>query len=182
MQQKPPRPTGVTIIAVLAILGGIFGILGGLALIGLSAVAATLVPFAGFAVIIGAIILLLGLLDLAIGIGFLSGKGWAWTFGLIVGVISIIFAVAQIAVGFPTAIVSLIFWLIIIYYLTRTHVKAFFGKAPWTPPSMGSPMMGSGTMTAMGSSTGGATMIRCASCGASVAAGTAKCPSCGANL
>ena len=42
--------------------------------------------------------------------GLIKGKGWAWTFG------GILFALS-IPIG-----------LIFLYYLTRPHVKAYFGK------------------------------------------------------
>jgi len=43
MQQKPPRPTGVTILGVLAILGGIALLFSGAVLIGLGLLLGTLV-------------------------------------------------------------------------------------------------------------------------------------------
>ncbi len=137
----------------------------------------TLVALLG---IFGAVILILGLLDLVLGIGFLGGKGWARTIGMIVGVINIVFAIPAIVFfGYPN-IIHLIFWVIILYYLTRTHVKAFFGKVPMTAPSMGSSMMSSSTMRSTGSSMGA--MIKCPACGAMAPSGATKCPSCGAML
>jgi hypothetical protein len=204
MQQKPPRPTGVTILGVLAILGGIAGLIGGVALISLGLLIGTLLAsqianqltlagYPGLAgleagligtiiIVIGVVALLMGILYLAVGIGFFGGKGWAWTLGMIVSVIGVVLAIAQIAFGNVGSVVSLIIGVLILYYLMRPHVKAFFGKGPL----MG-PMMGSGTMpgTAMGSTMGssaGSTMMRCSHCGATVAPGTTKCPACGAAL
>ncbi len=197
MQQKPPRPTGVTVLAVLAILVGLGGLVIGAGLLIVSAAISTLniaaypqLQSAGLSSstlalifgVFGAVTLILGLLDLGVGIGFLGGKGWAWSLAMVVGVINIVFAIPSIYFFRFGSVVPLIVWIIIIYYLTRTRVKAFFGKAPWTPPSMGAPTMGGSTMTGMGSTSTGATMIRCASCGTMAPAGTMKCPSCGANL
>ncbi len=174
MQPKPPRPTGVTIIGVLGILGGL-GLLA-LALVGGVAIEA-LTGLTGVAVVVGAIFGILGLLQLAVAIAFFSGKGWAWTLGIVLQVIALIINILTL----PFSILGIIFNIVILYYLTRSHVKAFFGKGP----VMG-PVMSSGTMTStlgsMGPAGTSSTMIRCSNCGTNASAGTTKCPSCGAAL
>ncbi len=199
MQPKPPRPTGVTILAILAILGGIAGLFGGAVLIGLGVLLGTLLAseisnqltLAGYpglagldvglisAIVIGlgVVVLILGILYLAVGIGFFGGKGWAWTLGMIVSVIGIILAIIQIAAGNVGSIVSLLIGALILYYLMRPHVKAFFGKGPAMPPTMGSGMMPGASTGTMGSTMG--SMTKCPHCGANVAPGTTKCPACG---
>src|SRR6266567_1197825 len=108
MQPKPRRPTGVTILGVLAILGGIALLVAGVAAIALG--------------------LVLGILYFAVGIGYFGGKGWAWTVGIIVTAISIVLDIIQIAFGAYSNAFGLVIGLLIIYYLTRPHVKVFFGK------------------------------------------------------
>jgi hypothetical protein len=198
MQAKPRRPTGVTVLGILAI---IFPGLGGIAVGGLLILAAAVLgtlnisssypQLAGYSVgtiaiflgVLGAVSLILGILYLVTGIGFLGGKGWAWTIGIIVSVLSIISNIVEAAI-IPGNVAGAVFFtiisLIIIYYLMRPHVKAFFGKGPamgmpGTTPSAGmtSPTMATSTM-------GGA--LRCSNCGASVPTGSTKCPSCGAPL
>jgi hypothetical protein len=167
MQPKPNRPTGVTVLAILEILGGLAGLGIGAAFIGsVSTLRSAL----------GAFALIVGILSLVLGIGFLGGKGWAWTLGIVVGVLNIISSLVQTALGSYSSIIGIIFPIIIIYYLMRPHVKAFFGKGPATsggiqpPPMMSSSMpMGSMGMT-------------CKNCGASIPAGATRCPSCGAAL
>jgi len=155
---KTSRPTGVTILAVLAILGAIFLLFSGAVLIGLGLVIGTYaasqitsaLATAGYpglaslgagtiAAIItafGAIFLILGLLDLALGVGFLGGKSWAWTLGMIVSVINIVWNILQIAFGSYSSALGLIIGVIIVYYLTRPHVKTFFGNgSPMIRPS-----------------------------------------------
>jgi hypothetical protein len=196
MQQKPPRPTGVTVLAVLSILGG----LGGLALGGILLAAAAIVntlnlttsypqlaaynlttgTIAAILGIFGAVILILGILDLVLGIGFLGGKGWAWSLAMIVGVINIVFAIPSIYFFGAGEVFSLIIWIIILYYLTRTHVKAFFGKGSGAMPSTGGMMSAAPIGSTSSSSMGG--MIKCRACGAMAPAGSTKCPSCGAML
>ncbi len=153
--RKTVRPTGVTILAVLSIIAAIAFLLGGAVLIGLGLVIGTYAAsqvtsslatagFSGLASLgtgtiaaiitaIGAIALILGILYLAVGVGFLGGKGWAWTLGMIVSIIGIVLDVVQIGFGAYYNVLGLIIGIIIVYYLTRPHVKAFFGK--------GSPMM-----------------------------------------
>ncbi len=143
----------------------------------------TSATIAVFIAIIGAVFLILGILDLVVGVGFLGGKGWAWTLGMIVAVLNIIGGIFQLFISPAGGVVWLIIWIGILYYLTRTRVKAFFGKAPWgAAPSMGSPAMGTGAMTAMSTPSVTTTMIKCPNCGTSVVPGTAKCPACGASL
>src|SRR5213592_4167031 len=133
MMQKPSRPTGITILAILEILIGIVGLLVSLAIIGLSAIASTL-PSIGLLIgtiglVIGGVFLFFSLVWLATGFGFLHGKGWSWTLGMIFSILSILGAVGALTIGLITGgIVGIFFWSLLIYYLTRTHVKAFFGK------------------------------------------------------
>jgi len=156
--QKLSRPTGVTILAILAIIAAIAFLLGGAVLIGLGLVIGTYAAsqvtsslatagFSGLASLgagtiaaiitaIGAIALILGILYLAVGVGFLGGKGWAWTLGIIVSIIGIVLDVVQIGFGAYSNVLGLIIGIIIVYYLTRPHVKAFFGKvSPMMHPS-----------------------------------------------
>lgn len=204
MQPKPKRPTGVTILAVLAILGALGGLISGAALIGLGLLLGTLATNAAIAnaiatsgypglaslgvgaisallIVLGAVVLILGILYLAVGIGFFGGKGWAWTLGIIVSVVGIVLDIVQIAFGGYSSIVGLIIGLLIIYYLMRPHVKAFFGKGPALAGGMQPPPMMSSSMP-MGSAPMGSMGMTCRNCGASIPAGATRCPSCGASL
>lgn len=140
MIRRPSRPVGITILAVLEILIGIVGLLASLAIIGLSTLLSTL-PRVGsllgtFGLIIGAVVLFFSIIWLATGVGFLHGKGWSWTLGIIFSILSLLGAIGALTIGLVTGGVGgLIFWGLMLYYLTRTHVKAFFGKGglPITP-------------------------------------------------
>jgi hypothetical protein len=193
MQPKPKRPTGVTVIAILEILGGLASLVAGAGLF----VAAALVSSSNFAslypqlsgigsistilYVLGAVVLVFGILALVLGVGFLGGKGWAWTLGIVVGVINIVVSLVQTVIGFYSSIVGIIFPLIIIYYLMRPHVKAFFGKGPAMAGGMQPAPMMSSSMP-MGSAPMGSMGMTCKNCGASIPAGATRCPSCGANL
>jgi uncharacterized membrane protein (DUF2068 family) len=112
MQQKQ-RPLGVTIIAILMIISGI-------ALISTGAVL--------LVVGIGVVPIALGIASFVVAYGLWEGKRWAWTITLIISVISIISAIVSLAYGGYGAIINIIINAIIIYYLYRPNVKAFFGK------------------------------------------------------
>ena len=127
MEPKPPRPTGVTLLAVLEILCGLTGV-------GLGVLLSIVNPF-GFPLVY------LGILDLAVGIGFLRGKGWTRKLGMVVApfamiqvaFLSILLDIGRPVFNLPGAVISLVFWIVVIwimilYYLTRPPVKAFFAK------------------------------------------------------
>jgi sterol desaturase/sphingolipid hydroxylase (fatty acid hydroxylase superfamily) len=103
--------------------------------------------FASIGIVIGGIVLAVGIGYLVVSYGLLKGKGWAWTITVVLSIIAII---VQIISAITTAnallsydinaswagIISHIIGIaingVIIYYLFRSHVKAFFGK---TKPS-----------------------------------------------
>ncbi|HZY94299.1 MAG TPA: zinc ribbon domain-containing protein [Candidatus Bathyarchaeia archaeon] len=144
------RPFGVTLIAILAILIGIVGVLGSLAIFALSAVVASTgtlgSALGGIGVIIGGVVLFFSLIWLVVGWGFASGKGWAWIVGMIVTVLSFIFAIGSFMVSPGGGILGVLVWGVMLYYLTRPGVKAFFGKggALQMPPPTSAYPMGSG--------------------------------------
>jgi hypothetical protein len=58
--------------------------------------------------------------------------GWAWTLGLLIYVLSLPLGAWEIALGGTGrfgGVVRVVVGLLILYCLTRQHVKAFFGKA-----------------------------------------------------
>ena len=132
MSQKA-RPTGVTILAVLEALGGLVWLLAGA---GMMMVGALMPIFGvGLLMFLGAIAGLMSLVFLIFGIiafvlayGLFTGKGWAWLWSLVFAVIGVILALFEIMSSLGSGILPIIIYLVIIYYLTRHHVKVFFGK------------------------------------------------------
>ena len=146
------RPTGVTIIAVLNIIGGVIMLLIGIGL----AVAGAIIPFVpqsefqqqqqnltagdidlsqippslvgGGLLAIGGILIAIGILSFVVSYGLLKGRTWAWTLTVVLSIISIVLNVISIAAGNIASFVSVIISGIILYYLFRPHVKAYFGK------------------------------------------------------
>src|SRR5256712_1377418 len=142
MMQKPSRPIGITLLAIVQILIGVLGLLVSLAIIGLAAIFSAL-PTIGarigtVGVVIGGVFAFFSLIWLATGIGFLHGRGWAWTLGMVFTVLSILGAAYVAYTGVYQAGYALVFWIIMIIYLTRSHVKVFFGKGtiPTYMPTM----------------------------------------------
>jgi uncharacterized membrane protein HdeD (DUF308 family) len=113
MESQNHRPLGVTIIAFLTVIGGLIFLGSGLVLL---------------IVGIGVILLALGIAYLVMAYGLWKGRGWSWTITLILMVIGIIVAIASIVAGNGASIVSIIIHAVVIYYLYRPNVKAFFGK------------------------------------------------------
>ena len=146
---------GVTIIAILIIIGGIVLLLGGISLVGLGALlsisstetlqtssgsidSAELAALGTVPLVLGIILLIMGIAYLAVSYGLLKGKGWAWIVTIIVTIIGLIMQVissiiagsitSSFAVGVGSNIIGIIISGIIIYYLFKPHVKAYFGR------------------------------------------------------
>jgi uncharacterized membrane protein (DUF2068 family) len=98
-----PRPLGVTILAILTVISGI-----------------------GF--LVSVILVPLGIANLVVAYGLWKGKRWAWTITLVLSFIGIALGLASIATGTIIAIWPVIINAIVIYYLYRPNVKAFFGR------------------------------------------------------
>ncbi len=113
------RPLGVTIIAILAVIGGIGSILSGFAIM-------AIIPLLG--IIFGGLLIIIGLAYFVVAYGLWKGLNWAWNITLIVSVIGIIVGLGSIVVGNVGALFHLIVNVIVIYYLYRPNVKAYFGK------------------------------------------------------
>lgn len=103
----------------------------------LSQVPPSLLGAAGIA--IGGIIIAIAILSFVVAYGLLKGSGWAWTLTVILSIISIALNAISIATGNPGGIVSIIISGIVLYYLYRPHVKAFFGRGPAPQPSSTGP-------------------------------------------
>jgi MFS family permease len=141
------RPVGLVVLGILFIIGSILMILSGASTISVG-------NFLGAAYNLG-----FGIVGILIAIFMLVGRYYgvvlgyiiaALVFGIIVGGITIAslaplleFGVgAEIIVGFVAGwIVSIIIYIIIIWYLRKPNVRAFFGKGPAAPapPTVGVP-------------------------------------------
>ncbi len=123
---RPERPLGVTILAVLSGIGGILAILGGLAL-GAMAGAGGLSGMEGMEglgplMAYGSTMaIIMGLINLIIAYGLWNGKSWAWWLTVVFAALNALMSLVSMM------IVSLVIAAVIIWYMLRPHVKAFFG-------------------------------------------------------
>ncbi len=129
------RPTGVTILAALQVLAGlVFVVFGAIVLIvagllriwGVRPQAPMLPLFLGGLIIavVGGIMVIIGIVSFAVAYGYMNGRGWAWTLGLVIAVLGLIMGILSL----PNGVIGILIDALIIYYLTRPHVKRFFGK------------------------------------------------------
>jgi len=121
------RLTGVTILAILNVIIGIADFTNIATILGvnslISIIGGTLLDLAAVAQIIEGVLVLQGIVLFVVAYGFLGGKSWGWTLGLIFGVWDIIMGLILL----PAGVIRIIYGLIVIYYLMRPPVKAFFG-------------------------------------------------------
>ena len=198
--QKSPRPTGATIIAIIAMLAGVVGLIGGIAIATFSSMFASI----GFGVggllatlglVIAGVVICFGLIWLLTGWGFLNGKGWARTLGMIFSILSLLGTIVLAASGSIGAIVGAVILILMLYYLFTPPVKAYFKNGPSStsfstksssiprpsiPTSFANPMGGSSSSFGPGSSSTSSNSTRfCTNCGATLSAGSNRCASCG---
>jgi hypothetical protein len=132
MMQKPMRPTGITVLAILAMIFGVIAILGGVfvAAVGGSSILALYGygAFSGLLSVLGVAVAVYGFLIFIFGWGMWTGKGWAWILGVILVILGILSGLGSLGVGNFTSIGGLIIDVIILWYLFRPHVKAYFGR------------------------------------------------------
>ena len=83
----------------------------------------------GLGIAFGAVLVAIGIVSFFVAYGLLKGRGWAWTATIILSIISIVWNAITIATAANFGgIIPIIIDAIIIYYLYRPHVKAYFGK------------------------------------------------------
>jgi len=114
------RPLGVTIIGILWIIGGILALAGG------TGSAFMLGPLG---VAFGTALVIIGLIQIVLGIGCFMAWPWVWTVGVILTVISLLMGIASLFTTGAGVLLTIIIAAIILYYLFQPHVKAYFGKA-----------------------------------------------------
>lgn len=95
---------------------------------------------------IGGILLAIGIGYIVMSYGLLKGKGWAWTISIILIIIGVMIQIASTSIGITVmssstnnannfiseivpSLISIAIDIVILYYLYRPHVKAYFGKA-----------------------------------------------------
>jgi hypothetical protein len=130
------RPTGVSILSVLLFFGGILLALFGAVILFLGdLIGATYgdLSAASFYVF-GVIFVVLGIVNFFVAYGLWEGEAWAWTLAVAFAIIGLAVSagesIASLASGGSASVVlvALPEEAIILYYLRRADVKAFFGR------------------------------------------------------
>jgi len=142
------RPSEITIMVILEVIGGALELLAGLALLYLSAFLTRFLPMGipfmtglfGLVTIMAAVGVTIGLIDLVAARGLWTARGWAWIVALILAIIRLIGGpVMLILIGvldtlpIGSIVIGTIYQGLVIYLLTRPHVKAFLSRE--APPS-----------------------------------------------
>ena len=141
------RPDGVTPICVIDIAGDSSFIIGGIVLfIGIPAIAnnpqeygiefnsyAFKLVTSSLGYIIASSLAALGIVNAGASIGLLMGKQWAWNLTMILAFISAAVDIVIVVLDANTsslisAIIGCVIDGIILYYLCKPNVKAYFGK------------------------------------------------------
>jgi hypothetical protein len=122
-------PSGVRIIAYFSFVAGFWFISQGISILASSS--------------LDAIVMIVdGIINISIGVGFTFAAKWSWTLRVILSIVLLIeatltllflisegtFAIPEYSEDSVFSIGALIFNPLILYYLYRPHVKAYFGK------------------------------------------------------
>ncbi len=89
-QTKPKRPIGIIVIAVIATAGGLLSLFGAASVFSGNATGPTWLAI---------VVVIFGILGLALGFGFYSGKRWAWMGGIVIYIVSILLGILEIVYG-----------------------------------------------------------------------------------
>ena len=177
------RPFGVTLLAVLHVIQAVVVFLIGVALVAVGEFVSRRlfgVPHLLREIlwVIGGVLIIFGLLYLVLAYGLWTGKGWAWLISLILAGLGVLGSLLSLLRGGVVAIITLLLDVLIIYYLIRPNVKAFFGRsAPQPAPPIVQPRQAPQSPT---SATGSGKF--CSNCGAPVAANEKFCVHCGTRI
>ncbi len=129
MARDAPRPILITIIAILEFLAGIAALLFGILLLVGVIASGDLPPEAADLGNVGSVaLIIIGLIYLVIAGGFWNGWSIMWYIGVIVNGIGTAFIIySMVTVDVVSGIIPLVIELVILFYLFRPGVKAFFG-------------------------------------------------------
>jgi len=83
----------------------------------------------GLGAAMGVIFLVIGIIDLLLGVGCFLAWSWVWIVGIIFSVISILIGLVSLVTSGLGALLGIIIAAIILWYLFQPQVKAYFGQA-----------------------------------------------------
>ncbi len=115
---KKKMPLGVKIIALLNLIIGFAFLIGGVELL-FSGVSGQSLIF-----------IVASIPSLLVGFSFYKGKQWGWIFAIVAYTVGIITSLIASALGSDAVggTVGIIIPILIVVYLTMSHVRAYFGR------------------------------------------------------
>lgn len=129
----PGRPSGVTVLAILAWVGAALSILAGLGMFAVGGAVAGV--GGGFVAGLGVFLLVLGVAYAVVGWGLWTRQRWAWYATLAVEALAVVLGLMSLLQGdIVSPIVSLLIAGVVVWYLLKADVQAWFGvrmKTPW---------------------------------------------------
>lgn len=115
------RPLGITVLAILSLIVAILALSSGFLLVLVGTIMLPIsilgLAMAGFS-IFG---MIFGIMGLFLVYGLWTGRSWGWWLALIIAILVAIFSL----IGWN--LIALIAAIVVIMYLTRPHVRAYFG-------------------------------------------------------
>jgi uncharacterized membrane protein (DUF2068 family) len=129
----PQRPSGVVVVAMLEIIAGIFSISVSLLLETGKATGLVNPKLIADVGAFGAIIAILGVFAFVMSYGIWMRKRWAWTYSVMVAALSILTNITAFFFGSTISVLDAGMQALVIYYLSRSSVKAFFPKLYQNP-------------------------------------------------
>src|SRR5438093_13537185 len=78
---------------------------------------------------ISSVLIIIGIISLIVAYGLFKAKKWSWTINVALSIINIAIGVVLIVTGNIGSIATIVISGIILYYLYRSHVIAYFVKA-----------------------------------------------------
>ena len=173
---------GIILLSLLHILEAVVLFLAGLGLVAVAEFSRRhefSIPhhFQGLLPLIGGALIAFALLCLVLAYGLWTGRRWAWIISIILSILVLIASILSLIRGGLGAVVTLVLDAIILYYLTRPRVRAFFHEesAPSTQPTTTVPQQ-------VSSSAAPVTGMNCLNCGAPLTSGVKFCSHCGAQV
>ena len=160
------------LLVILAVVSGVIDILGAVLFVVVTSVSLSwLGIFVGPGIVrlvflilsaLSFLFLVYGMTSFFLAYGLWKGRGWAYRWALTSAIIGVAASIITLGVGIGMA--GIASNALSLYYLTRTEVKAFFGKIPESTrlPSM--------------------VERSCLHCGSRLDGGETYCPSCGSKL
>ncbi|MDH7592777.1 MAG: hypothetical protein QHG99_00265 [Methanomicrobiales archaeon] len=86
-------------------------------------------PFGGaIGLVVGFVFIIVGAIEIILGIGCFKAWGWVWTAGVIITIVSLLIGLLELLTGGAGAILGIVISGIILWYLFQPNVKAYFGK------------------------------------------------------